>query len=503
MERWLRRQAAQSEPEPGDDGTPIVLARDGTHGLVVHDTNDAARQTGIKRHARATDMRAMMPSLRIEPAALSQDEADLAELVRWGRRWCPWAQVDGADGLLLDTTGSDHLHGGEEAMLAEMRAAFVAIGLRMRIAIAPTVGAAWALTRYGKDGAVCSESEITAHLNPLPVDALRLEKSTTVLLGRLGLKTIGMLADVPREALVRRFRHAERIEANPPLRLDQALGRLAEPLLSVQIAPPVRVVQRLAEPISDLDGLLHVLDLVLPRLCRLMQTIGRGTRALCLTAYRVDGKTQWVEVRTGQASRDPAHLARLFDGMLNRIDPGFGIEAVSLESVSHEVLTEVQDDLTGQLREAVGLAQLLDKLAVRLGPEQVLQTVPCGSHVPERGEKLVPLSDPAPEEDRVVSRPATTPLRLLYRPEEAEVVHAVPDGPPARFRWRRKLHDVARSTGPERIAPEWWREKSTARLRDYYHVESQEGLRFWLYREGIAGDGRGSSPRWFVHGLDA
>ena len=83
------------------------------------------------------------------------------------------------------------------------------------------------------------------------------------------------------------------------------------------------------------------------------------------------------------------------------------------------------------------------------------------------------------------------------------MVHAVPDGPPARFRWRYRLHDVARSAGPERIAPEWWREKSSARLRDYYHVEDSEGRRYWLYREGVAGDGRGEDTRWFVHGMDA
>lgn len=498
-----RQEMARSGPKPDKSAVPVVLARDGTHGPVVHDINAAARRAGIRRLSRVTDVRAILPDVRIEQADLPQDEVDLAELSQWVRRWCPWSQVDGEDALLLDTTGTDHLYGGEKAMLTEMRAAFTALGLTIRIAIAPTIGAAWALARYGKNGSICDDSAIEQYLNPLPVEALRLDKQTTVLLRRLGLKTITMLTEVPRESLVRRFRHADRMEANPPLRLDQARGRMTELLRSAQIAPPVRVVHRLAEPVGDLDGLLHVLDLVLPPLCRLMQTAGRGARTLCFTAYRVDGRIQWIEARTGHASRDPLHLARLFDGMLDRIDPGFGIEAVALESVVHEALAEVQDDLTGRMREAVGLTQLLDKLSMRLGPERVLQAVRCGSHLPERGEKLVPLSSVAPTEDRAVNRLPTTPLRLLYRPEEAEVVHAVPDGPPALFRWRRKLHDVARSTGPERIAPEWWREKSTARLRDYYHVESREGIRFWLFREGVAGDGRGSHPRWFVHGLDA
>ncbi len=95
------------------------------------------------------------------------------------------------------------------------------------------------------------------------------------------------------------------------------------------------------------------------------------------------------------------------------------------------------------------------------------------------------------------------PLRLLNWPQEAQVLYAVPEGPPARLVWQRRTRRLVRSEGPERIAPEWWREKSTTRLRDYYRVEDETGRRYWIYREGLPDDGRGGSPRWFVHGLDA
>ena len=61
--------------------------------------------------------------------------------------------------------------------------------------------------------------------------------------------------------------------------------------------------------------------------------------------------------------------------------------------------------------------------------------------------------------------------------------------------------DIARVEGPERIAPEWWRSPSSARLRDYYRVEDTNGRRYWIYREGLTGDGRGGLPNWFIHGL--
>jgi protein ImuB len=79
----------------------------------------------------------------------------------------------------------------------------------------------------------------------------------------------------------------------------------------------------------------------------------------------------------------------------------------------------------------------------------------------------------------------------------------VPDGPPVRFRWRRVLHEVAVSEGPERIAMEWWRDdKGHALTRDYFRVESKEGARVWLFREGLYGR-ETREPRWFLQGLFA
>ncbi|HEY4775260.1 MAG TPA: DUF6504 family protein, partial [Xanthobacteraceae bacterium] len=75
--------------------------------------------------------------------------------------------------------------------------------------------------------------------------------------------------------------------------------------------------------------------------------------------------------------------------------------------------------------------------------------------------------------------------------------------PPVRFRWRRVLHEVAQAEGPERIAMQWWRDaQGRALTRDYFRVESQQGARVWLYREGLYGC-ETARPRWFLHGLFA
>jgi protein ImuB len=40
-------------------------------------------------------------------------------------------------------------------------------------------------------------------------------------------------------------------------------------------------------------------------------------------------------------------------------------------------------------------------------------------------------------------------------------------------------------------------------LRDYYKIEVEDGRRFWIYRDGVVGDGRGGAPDWFLHGFFA
>lgn len=481
-----------------------MLVRDGRHGPVIHDLTDAAARHGLACAMGLSDARTLLPGVQVEPAALEEDEAELVRLSRWALRWCPWTRADGADGLLLDTTGSDHLWGGEAAMLATMVATFARLGLDVRAAAAPNLGAAWALARHGATSPVsCTAEALSGTLKDLPVGALRLDEETVVLLQRLGLKTVGALQAVSRTALVRRFRERAPDEANPARRLDQALGRVAEPLMPQMPPPAARALRQLVEPIADVASVTQVLTELLKDLAAEMERRGQGARRLRLTGYRVDGGTASVEAAAARANRDPDHLARLFRDRLEGLDAGFGFEVMTLDALVLEEMEALQWDLSGGDSGDLDLTRLIDRLVARLGRDAVLRPVETASHIPERASRFRPADLEAGPERPPEGPAKPRPVRLLRPPEAADVLYAVPDGPPARLVWRKQTHRVARSEGPERIAPEWWRERSTARLRDYYRVEDTEGRRYWIFREGLPGDGRGGAPRWFVHGLDA
>jgi protein ImuB len=492
IERW-----AKSSDCPPD--RPVVLTVEGTHGLLIHAVTQAAAERGARPGARLTDARALDPTLVAAPADPENDMALLQRLARWAGRWSPLVEVDGDDALRLDVTGVTHLFGGEKEIVRDIRRRFAQIGFSTRIAIASTAAAAWALSRFGGD-----------ELAPLHVSALRLAPDTVRTLERLGLKTVGALMDMPRLVLARRFRGAEDVVDA----LDRMLGRKSEPLTAAPVDLPPRALLKLEEPATHPEAPGQALERLIPDLVRQLQQRHLGVRRLSLTGFRVDGSMAQASVATAIASRDPKHLQRLLADKAAALDPQFGFDAFALQADWSEDLSAAQDSLVEEPSKEHELARLVDRLTVKLGFNRVRQPQAEESHLPEkasgwvsavsslRGAKATKQSIGAGLDCfALLAMTTLRPQRLLDRPETINVIYATPEGMPRRFVWRRTIHDIARAEGPERIAPEWWRQPSSARLRDYYRVEDVEGRRYWIFREGLVGDGRGGAPRWFIHGL--
>jgi protein ImuB len=175
-----------------------------------------------------------------------------------------------------------------------------------------------------------------------------------------------------------------------------------------------------------------------------------------------------------------------------------------------EPLAAAQLKLEGGALHEAAVTELADRLATRLGRDRVRRFRPVDTHIPEQAQLALPAADRAPPQAWPAPEAGEPPLRPLFLfdpPQPVEVLAEVPDGPPHRFRWRRKLHEVRLSEGPERIAAEWWRRKGGEEpgqgglTRDYYRVEDASGRRYWLFRHGLYDEK--PAPRWYLHGLFA
>jgi protein ImuB len=490
-----------------------VLA-DETDAPRITALNPAAHAAGLAVGETLADARARIGALQVRIAEPEADREALTRLAHWATRYTPsvspFRNASGADGFFLDVTGATHLLGGEEELLADLARRLKAFGLPARLALAETPGTAWAVSHFARTGpAIVEAGDEAETLAPLPVEALRLATETAITLRRLGFKRIGALIGKSRAPFAARF------EKELLLRLDQALGTSSEPL-SLLAPPPVYVRTRsLLEPISTEDAIIVAATRLMQDLVPKLEADGVGARNLTLSLYRVDGLVQAIDAGCTLPTQSPEHVARLIRLKLERLarllEAGFGFETLSLAVTVAEKMQPRQHALATASEDperARRCTALLDALRQRLGPESVHHLAPVASHWPSRSEVLInQRSETLCDTANVTAWPSAETARLrpplmLARPEPADVIALLPDGPPQRLRWRGKLITVTHAEGPERIAAEWWRRRTHEPSRDYYVVESDAGRRLWLFREGIPGR-ETAAPRWFVHGLFA
>jgi protein ImuB len=499
---WLRRLKTDRIARR-DKRTPLVVAGANGNALCLTAINDAAARLGLNMGMPLADARAMFPTLTVAQDDACADAALLDSIADWCLRYTPLVGLAPPDGLTLDITGCAHLFGGEENLRRDLLQRLQTQGFHARAAIADTVGAAFCLARHGKTVMVPPGGAREA-LREMPLAGLRLDPESVDGLKQSGLRHIGALYVLPRAPLTARF------GAGLWLQLDRALGLQGEAITPRRSAPSFSVERAFAEPLMRMDDVLSIAEELAARLTLLLAERGQGARGLELLLFRLDGKLQRLTAGTSRPLRDAAFIRRLFADRLtaceDEYDPGFGYDLVRLVAGETEKLDAVQQGLAGE-SQTEALARLIDRLLARLGETQVLRLVPQDTHIPEAASVALParrtresVSAPLPAQDTLL---AARPLRLFARPQPLDQtpMATAPDGVPLRFRWRRLLHEVIASEGPERIAMEWWRDtKGQALTRDYFRVACKDGSRLWLYREGLYHE---TAPRWFVHGLFA
>jgi protein ImuB len=463
-----------------------------------------AEDRGLYPGQPLANARAICPNLAVIEADPKADSMALARLAAWCERYTPLVAIDPPDSLWLDITGCPIADADDGSRFArDIVERLLAIGIPCRVSVAGTTGAAWALA-HGPLGerriCIVAPGQERGALAGLSIGALRLDQRVIARLRRVGLRLIGELLRLSRSDLTSRF------GPMPGLRLDQALGNVEEAI--IWLHPQIVWQERLdfAEPISTPDDLALALALLIDRLCRRLAEQDKGARRFIAHFYRTDAQAPQIAVATAMPVRDAVHVGKLFQERLSTVDPGFGIDVITLAAEDTTLLKTTQARLDGHAQTEAndGLARLLDTLSNRLGADRVWRLAPHESHQPEWRERRIAATI-APVAGWTDDLLAVRPIRLLQRPESIEVTALLPDDPPVQFRWRRVLHRIRSASGPERIASEWWRNPDTFieanRIRDYYRVEDQYGGRFWIYRADRYGEENTSN--WYLHGLFA
>ena len=544
---WFPRLGAERllRQDRGYLDAPFAVVDDVGQMQILSSLSVQASEAGLRRDQPLRDALAMCPQLLTRSRDAHAEAQFLTILRRWGEKFSPWVAEEGRAGLTIDLTGCTHLFGGEDTLMQQVQEDCEDLRLSVRMGIADTKGAAWALARYAgasvaphrsgdaidqeahatraravkrrhwerggaapkfvapgnEAGRIAAPGDTRAAIAPLPIAALRLPDAVVASLARVGLRRIAELMKQPRAGLARRYGR------EVVLRLDQAIGAAPEPVSPGK--PPLHFACRLSlpDPIGLIGDMEAAIDKMLPRLSQSLQDKARGIRRLRLEAHRVDQSMESFEIGLARPSADPERIRPLLVMKLEKIDAGYGIDMLRLEAIHTEPVSPLQHK--GQIeagREAVekltaksnGLDDLVGKIGARIGLERITRLAPSDSHIPEKTAQVLAaawsepqLEWPAPP----VPRPLTLwPQEPVSAPDVARV--------PLEFRWRGQDHKTAHAQGPERIAPEWWLDDHNWRsgTRDYWRITTARGAQLWLfYAHGFRGGGVVSSG-WFCQG---
>jgi protein ImuB len=495
------------------DKTPSVVVAKQNNALLIYALDDIAARCGLAVGLPLANARAICPELTVFDADEVADAKILNDIADWCDRFTPLVALDPPHGLFLDITGCAHLFGGEAALMRMICGALTGQGFVVSAAIAGTSVCARTLTRASPGKIVGDGGEAEA-ISALPVSALSADAAITSGLRRAGLKTIGDVAAREPHEITARF------GARFTTLLAHALGEGDAPISPRKPPPDYIVEKRFAEPVITENVISTTLLRLAQMLVKAMARQGKGARRLEASFFRTDGAVRALVVDTGQPVTRVQVIDRLFrerlEALNDPLDPGFGFDLIRLSASRTEIVVHEQRDLDANVHDNDELADLIDRIAARIGGKRVVVHLPQDTHIPERAALALPAqhhlaaASEAAWPARAESEPPLRPLRLFEKPEPIKVPFAtVPDGPPHHFTWRRAVHAVVRVEGPERIAMEWWKQDGCALTRDYFRIEDAAGLRFWIFRDGLYGseladeEGKPKPANWFVHGLFA
>jgi len=427
----------------------------------------------------------------------------LESLALSAQRFTPRVSLVPPDGLVLEVKGSLHLFNGVAGLSSALASECVALGLKSRVAVAPTPLAALVAARAGRPQpfVVTDLTRLIGQLMPLPLATLRWPEDTLVRLARMGVRTIGQALRLPRAGFTQRF------GTESLAMLDRLTGRSPDLRERFRARERFRRRRELSYELENHAAILNALAPLFAELGKFLQARQCGLMKLeCLLRHRRAEPTRCV-LRLAAPVADVERLTALFAERLNALTLPEPVRACELRSSSLvlRVLSSNSVWQPGEYGGGVGAAhaeELIERLRARLGPEAVYGLRMLAGHRPENAwATREPVSKPGKDACRSIvpsleptsgrsfmagARPryaGPRPLWLLPQPR----LLPERDGLPRRRGPLRLLGEA------ERLETGWWDGGDIA--RDYFTAVDLHGVRLWVFRE------RGASHRWFLHGV--
>lgn len=413
-------------------------------------------------------------------------------------------------GISIDITGTERLHGGEAAIAHKILTFLTTRGFVARLAIAPTLGAAWALARYSpKRCTILKDSPpLKKALADLPLAALRISADIETRLHELGIDTLGKLFKLPSKTL------GERFGIILLRRLHQLLGVIEEPFVTLTPGSPPALTRKFEVPLQRHEALQYTVVGLFDKLLVALSLHGVRARGFMIIIEGLSSSRERSsvtrEITLNTVTNNLGQIRGIITPIIERIRFAEGVTKITIKALQVEPLHAEQEnfiDGSAGKRRMEAATELVNALSLRVGAEQVCHAAFHQSYIPERSFSFRPiprnyikLINTLPKESSAAlnGSPPTMllpdrPPYLLTQPAPASALALLPDKAPVRLRWRDEEHEIITGIGPERVMPEWWKGDASTE-RDYFKLQTKAGIWLWVFRAR-------SDLSWWVHGM--
>ncbi|MCB0328891.1 MAG: DNA polymerase Y family protein [Bdellovibrionales bacterium] len=511
-------QAIQAAPAIESNAPPLALTSEVGGNTFIKRFSTKLAQHGIEEGSSLELARAFFPNLVTAPFEPEKDIESLKKLGTWAVRFTPLVGIDREVsqavrkeellylekeymGIILNVTGTERLHGGLDNLARRIHRALTKRGFAVRLGIAPTIGAAWAISRYAHYMHIEKAAAIKEHLMSLPLEALRLSRSTVKGLHDLGLYDIQSITQLPRKELALRF--GVRLIRS----LDEFFGAIPEPLTPVDVPEELQEDMVFDPPLISrhqvVQGTLFTLQSLLERAEKLKRKPLLFRFILSGTDDQYHSFLREKRISLHTSSADMKYLQNILTPIIESLKFPGAVSEISLEVCDEGLMKPLQlsSENTFSAPEHAP-RELLNTLVLQLGSTSVRTLAYKAHHLPEKSYRyryLKPGEIPKPSSTKHLPLPHFSyPSCILQKPQQIRALSLLPDYPPARIIWRTREYKILNSIGPERLCDEWWETivqgEKELEEREYFRLLDQTGRWLWVYR-------RRKDLSWYVHGI--
>jgi protein ImuB len=456
----------------GDAATVVTATERNIRWVIC--CNPAAERAHLKPAMNYTVALAVCPQVMPVERKPQTELAALERLAAWAYQFSSSVILSGvspdlrqarAAALWLEIGASLKLFGGLRTLLEELETQLQSLHYSYRLGIGPTLEGAALLARARIRVATTSPHALYMRVRSLPITKLPLSPDITIQLHTAGIRTVGLLLELPRDAVAKRF---------GPQTADllyRLMGEAADPRSAYRLPDSYAAQFDFGFEISNTETLLFPLSRMLREFAGYLRARDTAVQRFKLVFSHRECDPTELLIGTSLAERNAERFLALVRERLERTELPTATCMLGVYATEFHSPTALQPDLLkSELEHTEDLSHTLDRIAARLGEQQVHGLKSVADHRPEASWSTADFN----RRQTSVTFP-DRPLWLLPEPRPLQL-SAMP-----------KI-----LSGPERIESGWW--DSGDVQRDYFVVNAEDGSQLWVFQ-----DLRDSS--WYLHGF--